>query len=320
MKILGTGHYLPNNILSNDDLSKLVDTSDEWIVSRTGIRNRHIAKDENTSDLATKATRSALENSSIKPEDVQLIVVATSTPDSFIPGVAHQVLKNLQIPKAMAFDINAACTGFIYAMDVAEILMQVHGFRYALVVGAEVMSKIIDWSDRNTCVLFGDGAGAVVLENHQGENQIMYRLCMAIPDVDDVLMSGGIAVNNPLNVEDPGNIFLSMKGQNVFKFAVAKVCEAVNEALAERGVVGQEVDYYVLHQAKSRILDYVAKKLRVPAEKVYSNIAETGNTSAASIPIVLDEMSRGGKLKRGMKILLAGFGAGLSYGTMLIEW
>ena len=320
MKILGTGHYLPENQLSNDDLSALVDTNDEWIKARTGIRNRQIVTDENTSDLATKAARAALKAAKIEGVAVELVIVATSTPDVFIPGVAHQVLKNLGISKAMAFDVNAACTGFVYAMDVATSLMQAHGFKYGLVIGAEVMSKVIDWSDRNTCVLFGDGAGAVVLEQGQGENQVLYTKCTAIPDVDDALISGGLTVNNPIYTEEQKPYYLSMKGQDVFKFAVARVCESVTEALAATDQAAEAVDYYVLHQANSRILDYVAKKLRVPASKFYSNIADTGNTSAASIPIVLDVMNLQGKLKRGMKIALVGFGAGLTYGTMLIEW
>lgn len=320
MKILGTGSYLPEGILSNNDLQELVDTNDEWIVSRTGIRNRHIAKDENTSDLATKAARIALESAGIQLEEIELIVVATTTPDGFVPGVAHQVLKNLQISKAMTFDINVGCTGFVYAMDVVTSLMLSHKFKYALVIGAEVLSKMIDWSDRDTCVLFGDGAGAVVLENRQDVNHFMYAKCAAIPDVDDVLTSGKFAVNNPLMVEEQDSIYVSMKGQDVFKFAVSKVCESVNETLAETGEDAQNVDYYVLHQANSRILDYVAKKLQIPSEKFYSNIENMGNTSAASIPITLDVMNLGGKLKKGMKIMLAGFGAGLSYGTLLIEW
>jgi len=320
MRILGTGCYLPKNILSNDDLQKLVDTSDEWISTRTGIKNRHIAKGENTSDLATKAARTALENARIKAEDIQLIVVTTATPDAFVPGVAHKVLKNLGISQAMAFDINAACTGFIYGMDIVNSLMKAHQFKYALVIWAEVLSKMVDWNDRNTCVLFGDGAGAVVLENIQGENQIMYASCTAIPDVDEALSSGGLAVNNPFNTEEQDHFFLNMKGQDVFKFAVSKVCESVSVALAKTGVDAQDVDYYVLHQANGRILDYVAKKLQVPEEKIYSNIANTGNTSAASIPIVLDVMNLRGKLKKGMKVVLTGFGAGLTYGTMIIEW
>lgn len=321
MKILGTGSYLPENILSNDDLSKLVDTSDEWIVSRTGIRNRHITKNENTSDLATKAARAALENAGISVENVELIVVATTTSDSFVPGVSHKVLKNLQLSKAMAFDINAACTGFIYAMDVVTSLMQIRGFKYALVIGAEVLSKIIDWNDRNTCVLFGDGAGAVLLENNRKENQMMYVSCMATPDVDNVLSASGVTINNPLkrwSTQD--NFYVQMKGQDVFRFAVQVACESVRKALTKTGVDAQEIDYYVLHQANSRILDYVVKKLRVPAEKFYSTIETTGNTSAASIPIMLDDMNKKGLLKKEMKVVLASFGAGLTYGAMLIEW
>ncbi|MCL1991132.1 MAG: ketoacyl-ACP synthase III [Defluviitaleaceae bacterium] len=320
MRILGTGSYLPQNKLSNEDLSKLVDTNDEWVVSRTGIKSRHLVKDENTSDLATKAAKAVLETTGVDVRDIQLVIVATSTPDVFIPGVAHQVLKNLHIPNAMAFDVNAACTGFIYALDVATSLMQTHAFKYGLIIGAEAFSKVIDWHDRNTCVLFGDGAGTVLLENHQEKNQIIYTSCTAIPDVDDVLKSGGIAVNNPFNRQKTDNFFLGMKGQEVFKFAVRVVCESVNKALVETGIDAQAVDYYVLHQANSRILDHVAKKLSVPSEKFYSTLEDTGNTSAASIPIVLDVMDRKQLLKKGMKIVLTGFGAGLTYGTILIEW
>ena len=320
MKILGTGRYLPESTLSNDDLSQLVDTNDEWIVSRTGIKSRSITKGENTSDLATKAAKLALKKAGIKASDITLIIVATSTPDTFIPGVSHQVLKNLQVPKAMTFDINAACTGFVYGMDVATSLMLTHDHRYALVIGSEVLSKVIDWKDRNTCVLFGDGAGAVVLEHVPNENHLRYSKCVAISDDDDVLISNEIVVNNPLNKSDQQPFYLSMKGQDVFKFAVRVVCESVKEALTETGICKGEIDYYVLHQANIRILDYVAKKLEISADKFYSTIGTTGNTSAASIPIVLAEMNEKNLLKKGMKIVLVGFGAGLTYGTMLIEW
>ena len=319
MKIVGIGSYLPEGILSNDDLAQLVDTNDEWVFSRAGIRSRHLVKDENTSDLATAAARAALEDAGIQIEDVEVIVVATSTADFFVPGVAYQVLKSLGLSKAMVFDINAACTGFVYAMDVVTSLMMARGFKYGLVIGAEVMSKIIDWNDRNTCVLFGDGAGAVVLEN-TAKNQVLYTKCTAIPDVDDALGTGGIAVSNPLYAGIQDDYYVQMKGQDVFKFAVRVLEESVSEALAEMDIQVDDVDYYVFHQANSRILDYVAKKLRIPNEKYHSTIANTGNTSAASIPIVLDEMNRAGVLKRGMKVMLAGFGAGLAYGTMSIEW
>ena len=319
MKILATGSYLPTGKLSNDDLSQRVDTNDEWITSRTGIRNRHVVIDENTSDLATKAAHAALKNAGIHEAQVQLIIVATSTPDGLIPGVAHQVLKNLGIEQAMAFDVNAACTGFVYALDVATSLVQAHGYKYALVIGAEVMSKVIDWTDRNTCVLFGDGAGAVVLEN-VADNHFLYTKCRAIPDVEDVLVSGEIAVNHPLFNSDSNDFYLRMKGQDVFKFAVCVVCESMTEAAAETGISLEAVDYYILHQANSRIMEYVARKLQLPEQKFYSTIADTGNTSAASIPIVLDKMWRAGDLKSGMKLMLTGFGAGLTYATILLRW
>ncbi|MCL2559505.1 MAG: ketoacyl-ACP synthase III [Turicibacter sp.] len=319
MRIVGTGSYLPETKLSNDDLSQLVDTNDEWIATRTGIRSRHVVTDENTSDLAVGAARVAMADAGIAAATIDLLVVATSTPDVFIPGVAHQVLKGLGISQAMVFDVNAACTGFVYALDVAVSLMQAHGYRHALVIGAEVMSKIVDWNDRNTCVLFGDGAGAVVLEQAEMSG-VLYRSCTAIPDRDDVLLSGGVAVNNPVYAVAQGDFFLDMKGQDVFKFAVRVVGESVHAALSETGMSVEDVDYYVLHQANRRILEYVAKKLKVPVEKFYSTIADTGNTSAASIPITLDRMKREGLLVRGMKVMLVGFGAGLTYGAMLIEW
>jgi len=318
MKIIGTGSYLPQNILTNEALEKLVDTNDAWITSRTGIKNRHLVKGENTSDLATKAALLATQKAGIQVNDIGLIIVATSTPDTFIPGVSHQVLKNLGIKKAMAFDVNAACTGFVYGLDVATSLMQAHGFEYALVIGAEVMSKLIDWHDRNTCVLFGDGAGAVVIAHRN--NGLLYASCTTIPDEADTLVSGGLAVKNPLCTEIQNDVFLKMKGQEVFKFAVSKVGESIKEALTQTKLTVHEVDHFILHQANSRILDYVAKKLQIPIEKFYSTIAHTGNTSAASIPIVLDEMNQKGLLEKDMKLVLTGFGAGLTYGTIILKW
>jgi len=320
MKIVGTGSYLPKGVLSNNDLQALVDTSDEWIASRTGIRNRHLTTGENTSILATKAAQVALEKAGIEADEVDLIVVATSTPDTFIPGVSHQVLKNLGIKKAMAFDLNAACTGFVYGLDVVESLMRLRSFKYGLVIGAEALSKMVDWEDRDTCVLFGDGAGAVVIKQQAEASQLLYVKCTAIPDTDDALFSGGLAMNNPLYEEVQDRFYVQMNGQDVFKFAVSSVCESVVEALNETGIEALAVDYYVLHQANSRILSYIAKKLQVPISTFYSTIAQTGNTSAASIPIVLNEMNEKGLLKKGMKIVLSGFGAGLTYGTIILEW
>jgi len=320
MNVIGTGSYLPTGILSNDDLQGLVETSDEWITSRTGIRNRHLTTGENTSTLATRAAHAALKKARIEACDIELIVVATSTPDTFIPGVSHQVLKNLGIECAMAFDLNAACTGFVYALDVVESLMRSRDFKYGLVIGAEVLSKMVDWGDRNTCVLFGDGAGAVVVKQQDSGRTFLYAKCTAIPDVQDALTSGGLVINNPLHKGEADRFYIQMEGQEVFKFAVSSVCESVAEALDETGIEASAVDYYVLHQANSRILSYVAKRLEIPIAKCYSTISQTGNTSAASIPIVIDEMNEKGLLKKGMKIVLSGFGAGLTYGTIILEW
>lgn len=319
MKIIGTGHYLPLATLSNADLSRRVTTSDEWITSRTGIKNRHISREENTSDLAFFAAERALLGSTIGAGQIELVIVATTTPDCFVPGVSHQLINRLQIPQSMAFDLNAACTGFVYALDTAMALMEARKFRYALVVGAETLSKIVDWEDRETCILFGDGAGAVVLEN-DGANPVLYSRSCAVPDTAGTLFSGGIALNNPLVSVPQGKIAIGMKGQEVFKFAVSKVCESIDEALASSGIPKEEIDFYVLHQANLRILDYVAKRQGLPKAKLYSTIDRTGNTSAASIPIALDELNGKGLLKKGMKILLCGFGAGLTYSAMIIEW
>jgi len=318
MKIIGTGSYLPSAVLTNDDLSKIVDTSDEWIQARTGIQLRHVARDEKNASLAVKAALSAIVDAGIKAAEIDLVIVATSTPDSFIPGVSHALIKELNISQAMTFDINAACTGFVYALDVASSLMRSHSYKYALVIGTEVMSKLVDWTDRNTCVLFGDGAGAVVVQNC--EENLFLAQCRSLPDEDDVLKSGDIATNNPLVKADPQPIFLKMKGQEVFKFAVSRVCESVKEIISEAEIPLEEVDYFILHQANSRIMDFVAKRLKIEPEKLYSTIAHTGNTSAASIPIVIDEMNRKKLLKKGMRLVFTGFGAGLTYGSVVIEW
>ena len=319
MKVIGTGSYLPEGVLTNTDLERYVQTSDAWITSRTGIKERRLSVEENTSDLAMKAAKRALEKAGIDASLLALIVVATSTPDDALPGVSHQVLRQLGVSGAMAFDLNAACTGFVYAMDVAASLMQAHRFRYSLVIGAEVMSKIIDWDDRDTCVLFGDGAGAVVLEHTEKPN-LFYRRCLAMADVDAVLRAPGVAVSHPLWQEQKRDAYLKMKGQEVFKFAVRVTCEAIGDALETTELSATDVAHYVLHQANSRILDQVAKKLKQPPQKFYSTLAQTGNTSAASIPIALDALNEAESLKFGEKVVLAGFGAGLTYGVLVFEW
>lgn len=312
MKIISTGSSLPKTVVTNDDLAQKIDTTDAWIRTRTGIKTRHLAADETTVSLACAGARRALEASRhVLPEEIGLIIVATSTPTQYLPSVANTVLKALNIPKAMAFDVNGACSGFVYALTIANGLMVTSGIKYALVIGAEVMSNIIDWNDRNTCVLFGDGAGAVLLENTTNA-PFIYGRCGGIADVDDALKTGPIA--------DFGKNYLSMKGTDVFKFAVSTIISEITTCLNETNLTANQVDYIVLHQANGRMGEYVAKKLNMPLEKFYSNIAKVGNTSAASIPLVLDEMNQRGVLTPGMKVMLIGFGAGLSFGTVLLEW
>ena len=319
MKIVGTGSYVPSTILSNDDISKFVETDDEWITQRTGIKNRHISKGENTSDLAYEASLKAIKKAGITPAQIDLIIVATISADSFMPSVANIVQKKLNIKKAMSFDINAACSGFVYALDVAKSLMDSGKFKYVLVVGAEVLSKITDWTDRNTCILFGDGAGAVVLENFS-DNHLLYSNCTARPDMDNVLYTVGIPIINPLFKQEPENYCIAMNGQEVFRFAVDVITDSINALVKETKILLKDIDYIVCHQANYRILKKVAKDLNHSEASFYTNLEEYGNTSAASIPIALDEMNQKGLLKKDMKIIFVGFGAGLTWGCTLIKW
>ena len=322
MKIIGTGHYLPEMVLTNQALEEKVDTSHEWIVERTGIHARHVVTDETTVTMASVAALNTFNwDHEVVPRDVGLIIVATSTPDHFLPSVANEVLKHIGSKKAMAFDVNAACSGFTHILDIASSLMMVHKIKYALVIGSETMSNMVDWQDRNTCILFGDGAGALLLEN-DNEKPFIYQKCESIPDEDAVLTTGSIVSTHPIlgDVIPKGARYLKMQGTEVFKFAVKTVHDEILKAMRKTKLRLDEIDYIILHQANQRISDYIAKKLKVDSEKFYSTIAKTGNTSAASIPIVLDEMNESALLKRGMKVLLVGFGAGLSYGTIVLEW
>jgi len=319
MKIIGTGSYVPHTALSNDDISKFVETDDEWITQRTGIRNRHISKGENTSDLAYEASLEAIKKAGISPAEIDLIIVATISADSFMPAVANIVQKRLNIENAMSFDINVACSGFVYALSIAKSLMDSGKFRYALVVGAEVLSKLTDWTDRNTCILFGDGSGAVVLEDFS-DSHLLYAKCTAQPDMNNVLYTGGMPVINPLLKQEPDNYCIAMNGQEVFRFAVDVITESISTLLEETKISLEDIDYIVCHQANHRIIKKVAKDLDLDESSFYVNLEEYGNTSAASIPIALDEMNQKGLLKQDMKIIFVGFGAGLTWGCTLIKW
>lgn len=303
--ICGTGAYAPRKILDNHYLSQIVDTSDEWIQERTGIVSRHIAVEEDTVSMAAKAANKAMEMAKIKPEDIELILLSTCSEKRLLPCSACEVQKEIRALNATCFDLNAACSGFLYAYNTAQAYLQSKLYKTVLVIGAETLSKQVDYKDRGTCILFGDGAGAVVVKAR--ENGLFSMISHSEGEKGEVLTCERDA-------------YIKMNGQEVFKFAVRNVPNAILEVLQKNQMEPDEIDYFILHQANKRIVEAVARKLQVDIEKFPMNVKEYGNTSSASIPILLDEWNRKKKLKRGMKIILAGFGAGLSWGATLIEW
>ena len=317
-QIIGTGSCLPEKIVTNDFLSTIVDTSDEWISSRTGIRQRHIAVDETTASMSTEAGRRALESAGVKAEELDLIVVATCTPDTLVPNTACLVQSELGAVNAVAFDISAACSGFVFALNMVDAYMQAGIHKTALVIGAETLSRIVDWSDRSTCVLFADGAGAAVVRAAE-------RGVIASTQGSDGTRGGAIYVKNrenynPFVTEQKPMDYLYMDGGEVFKFAVKKVPECVDEVLNKAGKNIDDVELFVLHQANLRILSSISKRKKIPMDKIPVNLDTCGNTSAASVPILLDKVNKEGKIKENDLILLAGFGAGLTWGAALIQW
>lgn len=313
--ILGTGCYAPSHTLSNDDLSTMVDTSDEWIYPRTGIKKRHISQTENTSELAYQAAKRALENSGVSKEDIGFIIVATCSADHIMPSVACMLQKQLGLSEqVMAFDMNAACTGFVYALSIANAMLATRPDKLALVIGAEVFSKMLDYTDRSTCILFGDGAGAVVAKHNP--NARFYEVISSRGDVETVhIHIPGVPFADH---QEPS--YCKMNGQEVFKFAVESPVQSIKQVLSDLDDTIDQMDYILFHQANARIISSISKRLKIKEEQLYSNIEEYGNTSAASIPIMLDEMNQKGLLKKGMKLLLVGFGAGLTWGTIYLEW
>ena len=317
-RIIGTGSAVPEQIVTNEDLSKIVETSDEWISSRSGIKERRLAKEETTTSLAILAGKRALENAGIASEEIEVIIVATCTPDYFFPNTACQVQEAIGAKHAVAFDLSAACSGFLFALSTAQAYIKGGIYQKALIIGAETMSKMIDWSDRSTCVLFGDGAGAAVVSAE--ETGVLELVQKSNGAGKGVLSCKARETRNLLNHESETKEYLYMEGQPVFKFAVKTVPECVEEVLKKAEVKKEEIRYYILHQANSRIIQSVAKRLKEPEEKFPMNLSLYGNTSAASIPILLDEMNRNGLLNRGDKLVLSGFGAGLTWGAVLLEW
>lgn len=318
--IEGLGKYTPSRLVTNDQLSEVIETSDEWIYSRTGIKSRYISKGEDTSYMAAKAGERALESANISPLDVDLIIVATCTPDMFTPSTACIVQSIIGADNALAFDISAACSGFIYGLDTAKALMKSNNYNYALVIGAENLSKSLDWEDRSTCVLFGDGAGAAVLSRSESMGLIS-SFCKSEGNKYKALTIEGNDVDSPfVEKKTIKHSKLKMDGGEVFKFATSVIVRAINKILEENNLDINDIDYIVPHQANVRIIQYAAKKLKVDIGKFYMNIEEYGNTSGASIPIALSDMYEKDLLKKDSKIILVGFGAGLTYGASLINW
>jgi 3-oxoacyl-[acyl-carrier-protein] synthase-3 len=318
-KIIGIGAYTPANVVNNFHLSEIVDTNDEWIVTRTGIKERRISTGEDTSDMAAKACEIALRNANVNVEDVDLIILATVSPDMYCPSAACIVQQKIGAVNATAMDINAACSGFLYGLKLANALIKTGESKLALVIGAETLSKVLDWSDRSTCVLFGDGAGAAVMTATE-EKGIVAVETMSEGDKWEALQIGGVPVVNPYAKEEGKPPYIYMNGQDVFRFATRVILEGVNKVLQKSGTDISEIKYIVPHQANLRIIDYASKKLNVPQEKFFVNLHKYGNTSSASIPIALFEMYNEGKIKKGDKLILVGFGGGLTYGAALIEW
>jgi 3-oxoacyl-[acyl-carrier-protein] synthase-3 len=323
--ILGTGSYAPEKILTNDDLSKIVDTSDDWIFSRTGIRERHIAGDtETTSQMAAAAARAALANAGLTAADIDLIIVATVTPDMPMPATACFVQHHLGVsPHAACFDLNAACSGFLYALDTAWAMLGSGRYRHALVIGAEKLSSVLDWTDRTTCVLFGDGAGAVVLGPSRGTAQIIGTKLYAEGTHSGLLCIPNGGSNTPPVAAAgaaPAPRAIIMKGREIFKIAIREMEDAARDILEQHRMSAAQINCVIPHQANLRIIEVIAQYLELPMESFFVNLDRYGNTSAASIPIALDEARRSGRIKAGDTTLFVAFGAGLTYGSALVRW
>ena len=323
--ILGTGSYAPERVLTNDDLTKIVETSDEWIHTRTGIRERRVAADnEQVSDMGVRAAQRALDDAGLKPSDIDLLVVATVTPDMPMPASACFIQHKLGLPTSAAcFDLNAACSGFIYALDTACAMILSGRYKKALVIGAEKLSAIIDWQDRTTCVLFGDGAGAAVVgtSTEPGRGLLGTRLG-AFGDGAELLYISHGGSRSPTTAESLANRdhCIRMKGKEVFKLAVRAMDEAARDILEQHQIRADQISLVIPHQANLRIIESISQYLELPMERFFVNLDRYGNTSAASIPLALDEARRGGRIKPGDLTLLVAFGAGLTYGSALIRW
>ena len=315
-RITGTGSYLPEKILTNADLERMVDTSDEWIRTRTGITQRHIARDDQVaSDLALYASQNAMQAAGVSSEDIDLIIVATTTPDMIFPSTACILQNKLGIENCPAFDVQAVCSGFVYALATADMFVSSGKCRNALVVGSEIYSKILDWNDRNTCVLFGDGAGAVVL-SQSDQPGILSSHLHASGSHSNILSAPGCISGGRVQ----GNPYINMEGNAVFKFAVKVLEEVVQEAVEKNNLQSTDIDWLIPHQANIRIIQSTAKKLGLPMDRVVVSVDKHGNTSAASIPLALDIAVRDGRIQRDQLLLLEGVGGGFTWGAVILRW
>ena len=322
--ITGYGSFAPAKTLTNEELAKMVDTSDEWIATRTGIKVRHITTDnESTAFLATEAARKALAEANLDVGDVEIIIVATITPEMVFPSTASFVQRDLGAKKAWVFDLAAACSGFVYGLSIVQQFIENGRFKNALVIGAETLTKITDWTDRTSCILFGDGAGAIVLEkSSDGRKGILYSSMHSDGDRWEALNCQAYGSRYPpaKPLEDPKKIYMQINGREVYQQAIRRIVETVNHCLDHCSLTIDEIAMLISHQMNARIIESASKRLNLPAEKVFINISEYGNTSAASVPIAFDECVRKGKIKRGDIVILVAFGAGLTWGANIIEF
>lgn len=331
IRITGTGSALPGRIVTNKELEQMVETSDEWIRERTGIAERHVSVGETVVTLASEAARKALEQAGRTAEEIDLILVASCSPEQYLPCCACQVQAAVGAVNALAFDVNAACSGFLFALNTADAYLRTGLAKNALIIGSEVLSKLVDWTDRGSCILFGDGAGAVVVEQCEASPGILGRVLHSDGTGGGVLQCGARELTTPYAgtsaaktdanpPTDGREHYIQMDGQEVYRFATRRVPQCIEEALSDAGLAVPDIDLFVLHQANARIIDAVAKRLHADRDKFPTNLERVGNMSSASIPVLLDELHRQGKLHRGDRIVLAGFGAGLTIGACVMTW
>ena len=322
VRIIGTGSYLPKNVADNNFLSTIVDTDDEWIQQRTGIKERHLSGGkEGTTYMATQAAEAALESADIDAEELDMIIVATVSADTYVPSTSCSVQGNIGASRATCFDINAACSGFLFALNTAYAYIEMGMANTILIAGAETLSREVDWSDRSSCILFGDGAGAAIVRKEEGESGgFLASITGSDGSQGEVLTCKGRGIQNPFHHSKRRKDYIHMDGQAVFRFAVTTVPRCIKQILKKTELDTEDIKYFILHQANERIIELIAKRLKVSMGKFPMNLDRYGNTSSASIPILLDELNRNDLLERGDKIILSGFGGGLTWGAVLIEW